>query len=103
MTALEVMNVCSGLGILPDSGPHGIRIGSTGWRLERGSGIAGNLNEWWLRPIAGMYDPAAPDATAKPIGPLKTCAQLSAALRRKWKTQIANHSLKPADTTETPR
>jgi hypothetical protein len=96
MTALEAMSVCSGLGIDPQSGPYGIRIGSTGWRLERGSGVAGNAGVWWLRTIAGMYGPGAPDFAAKPIGPLKTCAQLNRALRAKWKTQIANHSLRPS-------
>jgi len=84
MTMSEVVALCEDLGIAPQSGPLGVQIGTTGWRLECGSGIAGNGYKWWLRVIAGVYGPGAPDHKAAPVGPLQTKAELRSALLAKW-------------------
>lgn len=64
------------LGISPTFTPHGIRLGTTGWRLERSGGIAGNLHTWWLRVIPNIYHPLAPDTNALARGPAHTRREL---------------------------
>lgn len=94
MDMKKVVSVCESIGVIATPGPLGVRVGSTGWRIERGSGIAGHGGEWWLRTVAGMYSPRAPDASASPVGPIRTPTQLKSALRNKWKSL-------PRETTET--
>lgn len=55
----------------------GAKIDAYGWtygpmRVERGGGIAGHLNEFWLR---------FPGTEIEPMGPYKTKRQLRAAIR----------------------
>lgn len=85
LSMTDVFTLCTSLGIEPQAGPDGVRIGTTGWRLERGGGVAGHADEWWLRPIAGAYHPDAPDAKAAPRGPARTREELLALLRAKWR------------------
>lgn len=85
MDMSDVVEVCESVGVAPQSGPLGVQVGTTGWRLECGSWIAGNGHEWWLRVIAGAYHPKAPDVKAAPIGPLRTRSDLKRALLAKWK------------------
>ena len=77
MRAGDVVAVCRELGIEPDCGADGVRLGTTEWRLVRGGGIAGNMDRWWLRPIAVR----ALAAVAVPLGPFTTRAQLITGLR----------------------
>lgn len=84
MNMSQVVTVCKELGISPQPGPLGVKIGTTGWRIECGGGIAGNAGDWWVRVIAGVYGTTAPDASALPLGPIGTANELRAILRKKW-------------------
>ena len=84
MNMTDVVRVCEKVGVAPQSGPLGVQVGTTGWRIECGSGIAGNGHTWWIRVIKGAYHPKAPEANANAIGPLHTCADLERALLAKW-------------------
>jgi hypothetical protein len=90
----DVVEVCESVGVAPQSGPLGVQVGTTGWRIERGSGIAGHGHEWWLCVIADAYHPKAPDAKADPIGPFRTRQDLKRALLTKWRHSLPLSSWK---------
>ena len=90
MNMTDVVELCEQIGVAPQPGPLGVQIGTTGWRLESGGGIAGHLNAWWLRIIPGAYSRGAPYENAKPIGPLFTRTQIESALRAQWRSLLKN-------------
>lgn len=87
---IYIVKLLKELGILPTFTPHGIRLGTTGWRLERGGGIAGNLHTYWLRVIPNIYHPLAPDANALKRGPAHTRRELRELLTQWLKEKHPN-------------
>lgn len=86
LTMTDVVEVCREVGVEPTADPHGVRVGTTGWRIRTSSGLADNGHMWWISTIAGAYHPthqAAQDARS-PIGPIATRAELRRALRTRW-------------------